>query len=813
MERAEVKKEIEAAITQGKRTIVLVAPGGYGKSYIAGEYCDNSYYRRDGFIFANGDIRKQLKYLFETTYPNENARDDMQDGAFARYIYNRFDNQLIERADQTPSWVITYDDVAKNRTEFNEFIRQFKYAPRANAHGFVIITTKNCWGISDRNVAVVEVGRVEEETARAFLNEAICGISKEDVDKLLLATGRIALPLRIAGASIVNLSNWVNATISDRVTDFCNKVAKEDLIIPNYLDGYDRNLYGAIRVTVENILRYENSPGITYDLLMCSAMTAPVQFDRQTKFTSKLGISHWEQAHEAIVGWHLFETDDSFNMHPTTQDVLLYIDRHRDAASYYDRLYRVSKAFIELCGSDNSRKDGLILINAESSPSFSSEIESAKRIHGLLRKAVNETMAESNSSYLFLCEHLYALSYGIAYYYYKEVKYFKLSERYYKFAYDATEKILDMLHDNDTWLYRKTAQLKYRGVSLRGLDKNEQSLGCLDDALQLYMNVGKETEDPVWHKLAAEIYYNRGLTKSDKGNHQDVLDDYNESLKIVKEHSINDCPVPQRLLGMYYRDTGRYNEAETHFKDSLIIDEGGENAARCFSNLGLLYVMMKNWEQSKTDSRRAIEEFEKINIKTGYSPFLNLELCYRSQQDSQHAKECLLRASAIIFGDEHDAYAQQINAILDGRFKDVALNGKNYDRDNIACMLLCVHCAEYLISFSTNEGTNDVVKTLLDMAFEVREKSFRTLRGQLLELKGYSQDHINKKIREHISGLKYHKLTCAVLMFATAKYYLNMSDKEYAYIFACAAYHLYDAYNYEYGREKTKEFIDSLDIS
>lgn len=94
MERAEVKEKIERAILQGKRTIVLDAPGGYGKSYIARKYCENSSYGEDGFVFANGDIRKQLKDLFQRYYPCENAHDDMQDGAFARFIYNKFDDSL-----------------------------------------------------------------------------------------------------------------------------------------------------------------------------------------------------------------------------------------------------------------------------------------------------------------------------------------------------------------------------------------------------------------------------------------------------------------------------------------------------------------------------------------------------------------------------------------------------------------------------------------------------------------------------------------------------------------------------------------------
>lgn len=642
------------------------------------------------------------------------------------------------------------------------------------------------------------------------MKETIEGLTDDDTGKILSATGCIALPLSIAGASVVRKTKLRRLDVSVAVDEYCNDVATAGAEAPNDID-YDNNLYNAIRVTVDNICKYEEYRDNVYDLLMCSAMTAPIQFERQAEFTEHLRIENWEAAQAAIAGWHLFENAYSFTMHPTTQDVLLYIDYNNNREVFFERLYRASNAFIQLCD-ETFNKDGCIIIRkTETADSYSSEFETAKRLEMLLHKAIKQ--ARSSKHYLELCKMLYAVSYGIAFYYYKHTNNYKDRERYYYYAYKAADVISKAMPEDSNWSFKKAAQLKYRGVSLRAIDKNEDAIQCYDEALDLYHNNGENVIDLDWHELAMEICYNRGLAKSDKGNHSDVLEDYNESLRIAKTHGFM-APVSLRCLGIYYRDIGDYESAEKAFLESINLGNE-ENEARCYTNLGLMYSMIGEWKESEECSRKAIDILKRLKGQAENDPLLNLEFCLRrkDEKDKAGAKECLINASIIIFGDGKDSLAHSIKTILDGTNEAVDLDCRDYHWDNIGCMLLCTHCIEYLLSVSDDVKSNRNIKRLVNMAFEVRESSFKRLRNNILSLmeeETISQQIIEDKVKTYTEDLKYNKLTCAVLMLSCARYYNKCNEVLKAIAFAYAAYYLYDAYNYAYGREASKELICHL---
>lgn len=811
IDRTDVKQQINEAIQNGKHTIILCAPGGYGKSYIAREYCEDSLLGLTTFL-SNDDIRRQLDSILKGMDANTDLHKDMHDGVFARYLYSKMDNSFEK---DNGKWVIVFDDIELSKREFGRFVRDFMYVPRNGClqKGIVIITTQNSWDYCDRNVAVINVPKVSEGIAKSYLRETIEGIDEDGINEIVIATGCIALPLSIAGASVLRKSRLKRISILTAVNEYCNDVATVKSEAPNDID-YDNNLYNAIRVTVNNICKYEDDPINAYDLLMCSAMTAPQQFERQAKFTELLYIENWERAQAAIAGWHLFENDYSFTMHPTTQDVLLYIDFNNNREAFFERLLRASNAFIHLCEATYNRDGCIIIHKTEAVDSYSSELETAKRLEMLLHKAIKQCKASKH--YSELCKMLYVFSYGIAYYYYKHTNNFKDRERYYYYAYKAADALsLDMPSDS-SWIFRKAAQLKYRGVSLRALDKNEEALKCYDKALDVYHDFGENTTDLNWHRLAVEIYYNRGLAKSDKGNHTDVLEDYLESERIARVHGFT-APVSLRCLGIYYMDTGNYELAEKNFMDSIQFGNE-ENEARCYTNLGLMYSMMNKWRESEENSRKAIGLLKRLKGQAENDPLLNLEFCLmekdeRNEKDEAEAKKCLVEASKIIFGEGKDSLAHSIEAILDGSTDDVNLDGKDYHWDNIGCMLLCTHCIEFLLSVSENIKSNMNINKLVDMAFEVRESNFKRLRNNILSLmeeEKISLQIIEDKVKTYTEDLKYNKLTCAVLMLSCAWYYYKCNEALKAIAFAYAAYYLYDAYNYAYGREASKELICHL---
>ena len=286
IDRNDVRQLIDNAIRNGKRTIILCAPGGYGKSYIAREYCEDSVLRRPALLSAKGDIRSQLKAVFQLECTNADAHEDMLDGVFADYLYSQLDAKYEK---SNAEWVITYDDIELGRRDFGKFVRDFMYVPHEGylSKGIVIITTQNSWEYSNRHVEVINVPKIDKEIATSYLKETIEGLLDNDTEKILSATGCIALPLSIAGASVQRKAKLRRISVSDAVDEYCNDVVTAGAEAPNDID-YDNNLYNAIRVTVDNICKYEEDRANVYDLLMCSALTAPVQFERQAEFTEKL---------------------------------------------------------------------------------------------------------------------------------------------------------------------------------------------------------------------------------------------------------------------------------------------------------------------------------------------------------------------------------------------------------------------------------------------------------------------------------------------------------------------------------------------
>lgn len=813
IERSDVIDVINQAIEDGVRTIILCAPGGYGKSYIAMECCKKSALRFSTFLSSKGDLRVQLKNVFQRVYPNENVHDDMVDGAFAYFLYEQLDS-YYSRSEE--NWVITYDDTTLSRRNFKKFVDEYVYIPRKkSAKGLVIITTQNCWGYKNENVKVINVPRIEKSIASNYLRETIPEITDSDINEIELVTGCIALPISLAGASILRKSKLKRLDISAAVNEFCKEVTTASAYLPNDID-YDKNLYKAILVTVNNICEYESNPDNIYDLLICTAITAPTQFERQVIYTELLKIDDWENAQLAIARWNLFEHPDSFTMHPTTQDILLYIDLNRDKEAFFSRLCRAAHAFILLCSPDDKRRDGAISIqrakNQDLNDQFSSEFETAKRLEQLLYNAINQ--AESSKYYSQLCDYLYTVSYGIAFYYYRYSNNFSVRERYYYYAYKAVEKELQTLPGDNILLYRKAAQLKYRGVSLRAIDKNEEAIKCYNDALNIYNSIEDSFKDSTWHKLAVEIYYNRGLVKSDECNNTNVLDDYNRSLNIATEYRL-DASVPQRCLGIYYRDTGNYAEAIKCFEKSIEIGGGDENIARCYTNLGLLYIM-KNGKDDLSESEKSTEKAIGIHKclrgQAETVPLLNMELCKRMQNDDSASKNCLVEAAKVIFGDSDDSIATSLEKVLCGTPELIDLNVGDYHWDKTGCMLLCTHCIDYLMYKFGNIKDNKNIESLLNIAFEVRDSKFKNLRSSIIALD--SGSNIDSSIIEQVKVLTntviYNKLTCAVLMRTCSAVYLNCGDDSKALLFAYASYFLYNAYSYEYGIQATKRLIEKI---
>ncbi len=830
MKRKEIKKKISEAIEMGKRTIILWALGGYGKSYIAQQYCDDSVLGDRGFIVADDDLRTRLNDLYdsddvflrmsvedtENSHGQHVAYDNIRDGVFARKIYSELDE--VNSGGQK-GWVIVYDDVTKSQSDFEEFIREFKYVPRKKntSKGLVIITTQNCWGYdkkNDKNVEVISVEQVIDDEATTYLREAIPDISGGDIKNIISATGGIALPLRIVGDLICTRVERDCISVSDAVASFCKEVTLADAKIPRGI-GYDKNLYSAIHVTVNNMRRLERNGDDAYDLLVCSAMTAAKQFERQNIFTKALMGKDWENEHIILAGWSFFENDKSFNLHATTQDILLRIDYSNNPEDYYKRLCRVAEAFItSLCEVDTNRRDGCFMIYASNGDNkHTSEFETAKRIQQLLNEAV--LCSESSDSYLPLCDYLYRYSYAIAYYYYVNTNNYRDRELYYKVACEAIDKLLEKRPDDIMLLYKKAAQNKFRGVTLRALDRNDEGISCLDEAISIYNRIAIETNDVIWHTLAAEAYYNRGLVKSDIGNDEDVYEDYSASIKIAEEHALDKTKaIATRCIGIYYRDTGKYGKAIRCFEKSRkYVDM--ENKARCSTCLGLLYAMTGEWGKSEYNSKLAIEQFKEVKKRVSYNPYLNLELCYRKQGKKEDSKSNLMDASGIVFGDTSSSISAQFKSILDEENKVVVLEGQDYNLDSIACMLLCTHCVEYLITFSDSiSSENQNIHNLLDLAFDVRDKRFRKLKDDLISLGGESCRSI-KRIKRAVKSLTknivYNKLTCAALMLTCAHYYKKCNNDNMSIVFAYAALNLYSGYNYAYGIETTKRLLEEIE--
>lgn len=182
------------------------------------------------------------------------------------------------------------------------------------------------------------------------------------------------------------------------------------------------------------------------------------------------------------------------------------------------------------------------------------------------------------------------------------------------------------------------------------------------------LSVGKA--DPLYAEsvfhLALLLHYLRDFTTLEPL--------YLEVLKINEANYGSDSHVLSPYinnLGRFYKDIGRYQEAETLLQRSLDIeislDANGSNVADRLNNLGHLYVIQKEYDKAKDFFLQAmdiLDQYYEDDFWFTAVVLANLGGCYLKFKQYKDAEPLLLRSLKINekrFGNADPAYANSLN--------------------------------------------------------------------------------------------------------------------------------------------------------
>ncbi len=793
-------KKIKDQRDKGNTTIILYGPGGYGKTTIAKEYNNGTTAKNEIINVEGSNYRVALERIYTRIALRCNNGEELikevsslRDDTLAALTYKKLDKVYS-------SWCIVYDNVLISGHGFFEFINKIRLDNHTGTFGTVLVTTKYLpqdEALHENGIASIRIQAVTDKIARDFLKNSFPEITESDIQLIKKVTGFIVLPLKMAVNAIDRMQG---KNLSEKIHSFCEKI--NDVNAPNGSREYGKNLYKATVTTVNMIKNDEEYGHSAYELMMSCALLSYAPFSRKRDILYNLQIENVLNTESYLQDWSIINPGNEIIMHPTTQEILTFIDCREDSEAYISRVLRVTTAFVEVA--TDSSHPNVIQIEYD-------EVDTAKRLIKSLESIIGKI--SNNQDLKTALQRVYEISYGLAYFFWKTKSLACFRVEYYEHAYKAIKE-LTFFEPTLENRYLAAAQLRYKGPALRQMDRNKEAIECYNQVILAYQVLLPEEKTHEWNKLAMEAFYDRGLVKSDEGITTEVKTDFENSLRIAKEAGL-DLSIPYRCLGIYYRNTNKLKIAEKMFNQSL---KGGDadNKARCYTNIGLLYYMMNKWEKAIEYYQEALRIHHENNNDTEVKALLYMTDCYLKLGDNEKARDQLEKATWVLFGDAPESTANVMIRILRGETIKLDLHEDDEHWSNIDCMLYCTKCVSFLLAYDHANIPVDNCRQLLNLAFSIRGDAFLSIQEKLMNCAKTLDEWTNyskEQIRMIFSDFLYNKRSCAMLLMTCCRFFDAQEDYLTALVFIHAAKCLFSADNYQYGTmlaDKVEKSIEAL---
>jgi tetratricopeptide (TPR) repeat protein len=622
----------------GIQTLVIIGPGGSGKTTIARQFA----HKQKGNIIweINSESLESLNNSFDTLSQQLAISDEDKENLIE--IQNIIDpikksEKLIgfvrDRLKLYSTWLLIFDNVEKFEDIYKFFPKDFA----AWGNGKILITTRNTHVQNNKYVSeALQIGELTKEEKFNLFHKINSKndfdntkFNKEDVEYLLEKLPPYPLDISVAAYYLKSSNGSLKEYLEELEGNNRNFIEVQENLLKETND-YLQTRYGIITISIDNIL---NSNDDFKGLLLLLSLIDSKNIPRELLESYK---------EKNIIDNFIY----SLNKHSLLTASFSYLSNDSTAISIHNSTQAIASSYL-LKKLPIKIQQELIsdIINAVTH--YASEKAHIYQDIIYLKSIINhlDKLAENLNKNNFTFDHNFNLERGFIH---------GLVENYQK-ARTVLLQNLDSLEKSGNQNNKnKALTLKYLGFIYRESGDFDQARHSLEKCISIY-----DQYLPMEYREIADTLTYLGNVYRNLGEYDKSIRYLEKALKMYRTHDpecFSDIARNLSYLGYAYNLVGNYSKAEKLLLESLnIITKNLPNkyapVAFCYAYLGDTYSNIGNASKAKSLLEQALNIYQTQYSKNHEAVawvLWRLGKLSKNQRNYQEAKE-LFEKSRIIF--------------------------------------------------------------------------------------------------------------------------------------------------------------------
>lgn len=753
LERPEDMAQIDEKLQEkeGIQSLVLVGPGGIGKTTLARQYAQSQ--KAKVLWEVNAETKESLLSSFEDlaealaiTEKDQKILIGLQEIKEAQEKEKKLLQFVKRRLKDSSPWFLLYDNIETLQTIQPYFPKNAK----TWGDGKVIITTRNSQIQANQYVkAITPLKELTPLQKLALFTKIItqgqfARVSTEKQEKAAEFLTHIpSFPLDVSiAAYYLNAANISYDTYLERLQRNSESLAEIQELVLKEAGDYVKTRYGIISLSIQHLLNTHKDfgPLLLFVSLLDSQQIPRSLLDHYQQ--DELIVDHFLIALKrySLAGAERNAKTSFFSMHHNTQDICLtYLTKILKLQTNKKTLDQIVKSLESYIASFIEKEDlvKLRLLLSHCKKFLSHE----NLITASMRKTITNEQAGIQ---LYLGNYL-----------------------------DAKHLLEGSLSDPNLQNLSQARALTYLGNAYGDLGHYQQAIHVLEKSLEIY-----KKRLSTHHTEKARALACLGNVYRDLGDFEKAKNFLEQSHAIYqKAPSKNDIShaLVSAYLGITYTILGSHEKAKALLEESLATYKkdplrNGVGVAWILAHLGEIYDRQKDHEKAKSMYEEAITlykaHFPEGHIKTGWALSMLGEI-YRTLKKYDKAKEALEQSFAI-----YKKHLPDNQVVLAGLFvylgaihrdlgeheqakdlleKSLHLYKKHVPEDHVEIAWALAHLGETLRAMNNNKHA----KTLLEKSIKLYQKHFTADHVEVTWAKS-CLEKVNQKLGER-GGAKIKK--------------------------------------------------------